>query len=74
MFLWDNTNLYSYKRNHDEEVKGKANRSGAGLLRLGRALQEAQQQVNGFEALASCLATGHAHLPLPDVSQGQVSQ
>lgn len=47
--------------------------SSAGLLRLGRALQEAEQQVNGFEALASCLATGHTHLPLPDVSQWQVA-
>lgn len=55
------------KRINDEEVKGKANLSRAGLLRLGLALQEAEQQVNGFEALASCLTTGHTHLPLPDV-------
>lgn len=48
--------------------------SSAGLLRLGLALQEAEQQVNGFEALASCLAAGHAHLPLPDVSQRQVAK
>lgn len=50
--------------------------SSAGLLRLGLglALHEAEQQVNGFEALASCLATGHAHLPLPDVSHRQVAK
>lgn len=62
------------KRINGEEVIGKANLSKAGLLRLGLALQEAEQQVNGFEALASCLTTGHTHLPLPDVCQWQVAE
>ncbi|TNN64739.1 hypothetical protein EYF80_025045 [Liparis tanakae] len=35
---------------------------------------EAEQQVNGFEALVPSLAAGHAHLPLPDVSQRQVTE
>lgn len=48
--------------------------SSAGLLRLGPALQEAEQQVNGFEALASCLTAGHTNLPLPDVCQWQVDK
>ncbi len=46
----------------------------AGLLRLGLTLQEAEQQVNGFESLVPSLATGHAHLPLPDVSKRQVTE
>lgn len=44
------------------------------LLLLGRTLQKAKQQVDGFQALATCLATGHAHLPLPDVVQRQVDE
>lgn len=58
----------------NEDRKGKANIRRAGLSRLGLALQEAEQQVNGFEALASRLATGHAHLPLPDVRKWQVAK
>lgn len=42
---------------------------GSTLLLLGRTLEEAKQQVDGFKALATSLATGHAHLPLPDVVQ-----
>lgn len=62
-------------RSTEENQKKKEKcTSKAGLLRLGLTLQEAEQQVNGFEALVSSLATGHAHLPLPDVSQWQVAE
>lgn len=44
------------------------------LLRCGLTLQEAEQQVNGFETLVSSLTTGHAHLPLPDVGQWKMTQ
>lgn len=46
----------------------------AELLRLRRTLKQAEQQVNGFESLVPSLATGHAHLPLPDVSQWQMTE
>lgn len=49
-------------------------RGKAELLRLGLTLQEAEQQVNGFESLVAGLAAGHAHLPFPDVSQWQVTE
>lgn len=57
----------------NQEKKENCTRK-AGLLRLGLTLQEAEQQVNGFEALVPSLATGHAHLPLPDISQWQVAE
>jgi len=43
-------------------------------LRLGLTLQQTEQQVNGFKSLASSLATGHTHLPLPDISQRQTTE
>lgn len=30
--------------------------------------------MDGFQPLATCLATGHAHLPFPDVVQWQVDE
>ena len=47
-------------------------KGGASLLRL--TLKKAEQQMDGFQTLVSCLAASHAHLPLPDIGQWEMSE
>lgn len=62
------------EQSEKEKKKREWVKCSAGLSLLGRTLEEAKQQVDGFQALATRLATGHAHLPLPDVVQRQVDE